>query len=108
MPGARDVSRTAIEAELTTEEIAVLRQHCALLGIKATAWVVVPALRRVWMTIAATRLAERIESESGVSRKFALKRACSRLGLGFEGVRSNVDRWFRAGRSGGAFCVGVT
>ena len=68
---------------------------CSALGIRPDTWVRVPALERIWGTVAVTRLAAKLEAQHGLTEDRALGIAAARLGLCGETVRSRLKRFFR-------------
>ena len=64
------------------------------MGIAPDRWTQVPALERIWGTVAVTRLAAKLQEQNGLTEDRALGIAAARLGLSDETVRSRLKRFW--------------
>jgi len=89
-PAAPPGDRAKMEAALGAEVCRTLRQICRAAGIPPDAWHKVPALARVFETVAVVRLAETVGGEAGKDARAA---AAVSLGLCPDTQESRLRRW---------------
>lgn len=87
-PRAEPGDRERIWAELRAADRRVFVDLCELAGITPEKWPGVPALARVVRLLAVLRLADHFESAEGMSRDRAVTRACGKLCLNADSIKS--------------------
>lgn len=88
-------NRVAIEAELSAEELVVLRDWCARFRVHPTRWQELKPWCQTFESVAADRLAERLRHTEGLSRSRSITEAAARLGVNGETLRARLAGWSR-------------
>ncbi len=90
--------RSAIERELTAEEIAVLQQLALDLGLPANAWYRLPGLVHVVESVSIERRAARARRVHGdLSQRASIELAAARVGVRIEAHTKRLRRWIEKG-----------
>lgn len=85
--------RLAIEAALSEDDLRSLVDACRLLGIPRERWQRVPALQVYFETLAAARIANRLQVDGGQCWEAGLDIAGIRLGLNTDTLATRFRRW---------------
>lgn len=86
--------RRRLEEALGPENVRALWGQCRAFGVPVDRWHQVPGLAGSWEGLAVSRLADRIQEETGCARKPAEEDAAVRLGLNPDTLRSRFRRWY--------------